>query len=62
MGIAFSVTDWANGYVICGEKPDLSDGKKVWSGGYRMTAMDNEVVQVRLTGLKPATLYYYKIG
>ena len=62
MGIAFSVTDWANGYVIYGEKPDLSDGKKVWCGGYRMTAMDNEVVQVRLTGLKPATLYYYKIG
>ncbi|MBR6030738.1 MAG: metallophosphoesterase [Bacteroidaceae bacterium] len=62
MGIAFSVTDWANGYVIYGEKPDLSDGRKVWCGGYRMTAMDNEVIQVRLTGLKPYTLYYYKIG
>jgi len=62
MGIAFSVTDWANGYVIYGEKPDLSDGRKVWCGGYRMTAMDNEVVQVRLTGLKPSTLYYYKVG
>ena len=43
MGIAFSVTDWANGYVIYGEKPDLSDGKRVWCGGYRMTALDNEV-------------------
>ena len=62
MGIAFSVTDWANGYVIFGEQPDLSDGKKVWCGGYRMTAMDNEVIQVRLTDLKPSTLYYYKIG
>ena len=62
MGIAFSVTDWANGYVIYGEKPDLSDGKRVWCGGYRMTALDNEVSQVRLTGLKPNTLYYYKIG
>ena len=62
MGIAFSVTDWANGYVIYGEKPDLSDGKKVWCGGYRLTDMDNEVVQVRLTGLKPSTLYYYKVG
>lgn len=62
MGIAFSVTDWANGYVIYGEKPDLSDGKKVWCGGYRVTDMDNEVIQVRLTGLKPCTLYYYKIG
>ena len=62
MGIAFSVTDWANGYVIFGEKPDLSDGRKVWCGGYRMTALDNEVIQVRLTGLKPSTLYYYRIG
>lgn len=62
MGIAFSVTDWANGYVIYGEQPDLSDGKKVWCGGYRLTDMDNEVIRVRLTGLKPSTLYYYKIG
>ena len=62
MGIAFSVTDWANGYVIYGEKPDLSDGRKVWCGGYRMTAMDNEAIHVRLTGLKPYTLYYYRIG
>lgn len=62
MGIAFSVTDWANGYVIYGEQPDLSDGKKVWCGGFRVTAMDNEVIQIRLTGLKPSTLYYYRIG
>ena len=62
MGIAFSVTDWANGYVIYGEKPDLSDGKKVWCGGYRVSGMDNEVIQIRLVGLKPSTLYYYKIG
>ena len=62
MGIAFSVTDWANGYVIVGETPDLSDGRKVWSGGYRMTAMDKDVVQVRLTGLRPSTRYYYRIG
>ena len=62
MGIAFSVTDWANGYVIYGEKPDLSDGHRVWCGGYRVTDMEKEVMRVRLTGLKPATLYYYKIG
>jgi len=62
MGIAFSVTDWANGYVIYGEKPDLSDGRKVLCGGYRVSGMDNEVIHVRLTGLKPSTLYYYKIG
>ena len=62
MGIAFAVNDMANGYVIYGEKPDLSDGQKVKCGGYRVTDISDKVIQVRLTGLKPATTYYYKIG
>ena len=62
MGVAFSVTDMANGFVIYGEKPDLSDGKTVKCGGYRVTDMNDKVMQIRLTGLKPATTYYYKIG
>ncbi len=62
MGVAFSVTDKANGYVIFGERPDLSDGRKVYCGGYRVTGMNSDVIQVRLTGLKPATTYYYRIG
>lgn len=62
IGIAFGVTALANGYVIYGEQPDLSDGRKVYCGGFRVTAMNDEVIQVRLTGLKPATQYYYRIG
>ena len=62
MGVAFSVTANANGYVIYGEKPDLSDGKKVYCGGYRVTDMNPDAMLVRLTGLKSATTYYYKIG
>lgn len=62
IGIAFSVTDKANGYVIIGEKPDLSDARKVWCGGYRLTDMNADCMLVRVTGLKPATTYYYKIG
>lgn len=62
MGITFGVSDMANGYVIYGQKPDLSDGIKVLCGGYRVTRMHNKVMQVRLTGLKPATTYYYRIG
>ena len=62
IGVAFSVTDNANGYVIYGEKADLTDGRKVYCGGYRVTDMNPDVMQVRLTGLKPATTYYYKIG
>ncbi|MCF0197351.1 MAG: metallophosphoesterase [Bacteroidaceae bacterium] len=62
MGVAFSVTAPANGYVIVGEQPDLSDGRKVVCGGYRVTDMNDEVMLVRLTGLRPATTYYYRIG
>ena len=62
MGVAFSVSDMANGYVIYGEKEDLSDGVKVKCGGFRVTDMNDKVMLVRLTGLKPATRYYYRIG
>ncbi len=62
MGIAFGVSDMANGFVTYGEKPDLSDGKTVKCGGYRVTDMNDKVMLVRLTGLKPATKYYYRIG
>ena len=62
IGVAFAVSDWANGYVIIGERPDLSDGRKVMCGGYRLTDISNSVIQVRVTGLRPATTYYYRIG
>ena len=60
--VVFSVTDMANGFVEYGLKPDLSDAVKVKSGGYRVTDMNNEVVRVRIIGLRPATRYYYRIG
>ncbi len=62
MGIAFGVSARANGYVVYGKKPNLSDGKKVYCGGYRLTDMNEHVMQIRLTGLEPDTTYYYKIG
>lgn len=62
IGIAFSVSALANGYVIYGEREDLSDGRKVYCGGYKLTDMNADCMLVRLTGLKPATRYYYRIG
>lgn len=62
MGVAFAVNALANGYVLVGEKPDLSDARKVKCGGYRLCDISDKVLQVRLTGLKPATTYYYRIG
>lgn len=62
MGVAFAVNDLANGYVLIGESPDLSDARKVLCGGYRLADIDDRVIQVRITGLKPATKYWYRIG
>ena len=62
IGVAFTVNALANGYVLVGEKPDLSDARKILCGGYRLADIDDRVIQVRLTGLKPATRYYYRIG
>lgn len=62
MGVAFGVSAMANGYVTYGQKPDLSDGQTVKCGGLMVTGMNDQVMQVRLTGLKPATRYYYRIG
>ncbi|MBQ1672651.1 MAG: metallophosphoesterase [Bacteroidales bacterium] len=62
IGVAFAVSALANGYVLISEQPDLSDARKVLCGGYRVTDIDDRVIRVRITGLKPATQYYYRIG
>jgi hypothetical protein len=62
MGIAFAVSDMANGYVRYSEKPDMSGAVTVKCGGFRVTDMNEHVMQIRLTGLKPATKYWYTIG
>ena len=62
VGVAFAVSAMANGYVTFGQKPDLSDGQTVKCGGLMVTGMNDQVMQVRLTGLKPSTRYYYRIG
>ena len=62
MGVAFAVSAMANGFVELSESPDMKDARKVRSGGFRVTGLDPRVQLVRLTGLKEATRYYYRIG
>ena len=62
MGVAFAVSDMANGFVSYSESPDMRDAVTVKCGGFRVTDMNDKVMLVRLTGLKPATRYYYTIG
>lgn len=62
MGVAFAVSAMANGFVEISESPDMKDAKRVLSGGFRVTGLDSRVQLVRLTGLKEATRYYYRLG
>lgn len=62
MGIAFTVSDMANGFVRYGTAPDLSNAVTVKCGGFRVTDMNPDVMLIRLTGLEPSTRYYYTIG
>ena len=57
IGITFAVSALANGFVTYGKQPDLSDGKTVKCGGFRVTDISDKAVEIRLTGLEPATTY-----
>lgn len=62
MGIAFGVSAMANGFVELSEQANMSQSRIVKCGGYRVTGMNPHVMHIRLTGLKPATTYYFRIG
>ena len=61
MGVVWSVTAMANGWVDVSESPDLAQARRFVCGGYGLTGFHERVLQVRLTDLKPATRYYYRI-
>jgi len=62
MGVAFAVTALANGFVEVSEKADLSDARRFMADGLPLAGIDDRVILVRLTGLKPSTRYWYRAG
>ena len=62
MGVSFAVSADASGWVDYSTSPDLRDSTRVFSGEHGLMTVDDKVALVRLTGLKPATKYYYRIG
>ena len=62
IGVAFTVTGDASGWVEYATTPDLKNAMRAYSGEQGMMDISERVVKVRLTGLKPATRYYYRIG
>ena len=62
IGVSFAVSADASGWVEYSTSPDLKDATKVFSGEHGLMTVDDKVALIRITGLKPATKYYYRIG
>ena len=60
MGVAWAVSGLANGAVEFADNPRLENATEVRCGGFGMTAFDDQALQVRLTGLRPGTRYWYR--
>ena len=60
MGVAWAVSGYANGAVEFADNPQLQNATIVSCGGFGVTAFDDLALQVRLTGLKPGTRYWYR--
>ena len=62
VGVSFAVSADASGWVEYSTSPDLKGAVKVFSGEHGLMTVDDKVALIRITGLKPATKYYYRIG
>ena len=62
IGVSFAVSADASGWVEYSTSPDLKGSMKVFSGEHGLMTVDDKVALVRVTGLRPATKYYYRIG
>ena len=60
MGVSWAVSGLSKGVVEYADNPDMRDAKTVKSGGFGLVPIDVNALQVRLTGLKPATKYWYR--
>ena len=60
MGISWSVSGLSKGVVEYADNPQFLNSVTVKSGGYGLVPIDISAIQVRLTGLKPATRYWYR--
>ena len=59
IGVAFAVSADASGWVEYSTSADMMGAKRVYSGGHGLMRVDNKVALIRLTGLRPATRYFF---
>jgi len=60
MGVSWAVSGLAKGEVEFADNPAFENSRVVKSGGLGLIPIDSSALQVRLTGLKQATRYWYR--
>lgn len=60
MGVSWAVSGLSKGVVEYADNPAMINARVQKSGGYGLLPIDTSALQVRLTGLKPATRYWYR--
>jgi len=60
MGVSWAVSGLSKGVVEYADNPEFRGSKAVKGGGYGLVPIDVSALQVRLTGLRPATKYWYR--
>ena len=61
LGVVWAVGRMATGEVEVSETADFREKKVFRTGGYGVNGFDDRVLSARLTGLKPATRYFYRV-
>ncbi len=60
MGIVWAVNSLATGCVEYADNPEMKNSRRVRPGGLGLVEFNDIALQVNLTGLKPATTYWYR--
>ena len=62
VGVAFAVSGLAAGYAEVADNAEMRNAVRFRSEGFPYAAADPRILQVRMTGLRPATRYWYRVG
>ncbi len=60
IGVVWAVNKLANGFVEIADNPEMKNSRRVLCGGFGVAAFDDTALQVSITGLAPATKYWYR--
>ena len=62
MGVAFAVTALSNGFAELADNPEMKNPTRFMAEGLPLAQIDDRVLRIRITGLRPGTRYWYRIG